>query len=429
MNDIKSRKQREFADKYIELFNDYYSIAEPCNFSIISATGTGKSMITFLILDEIHKYFDKIIILVNADRLRDFTWKEEFKKWNRQDILAKTELVNYQTAYKWTQDKVDLSKTFLVLDEIDFIIGTDNYGRLFQNYPDVSMLGLTGYCAISKREELNRVCRPIVEYTFEQAVADGVINDVKFVFVKFDLDKEKSIKVEYTDKITKQRKSFYQSENDAYDYADAAFRIAYGKWDKANSDYTLGMCTAKELSNLEYDMKRKRDARLKILYNGIASKKIALGLQESILKESNNKVITFSRYTAQCDNINSYTYHSKNTDIQNDSNLSNFNEGKIRSLGVCSKIDRGENLKGLNNIILESYTSSDTIITQRRGRSSRLGVNEVATFYVLLPYFMRKNKDKSYTLAETQAVTWAKNMLAQEDTSDCKVIDLRTIKE
>lgn len=425
MNDIKDIKQREFADTYL-----YKFLPRLYRRTIVAATGVGKSKITFLILDEIHKYFDKIIILVNADRLRDFTWKEEFKKWNRQDILAKTELVNYQTAYKWTQDKVDLSKTFLVLDEIDFIIGTDNYSKLFSNYPNVSMLGLTGYCAISKREELNRVCKPIVEYTFSQAVEDGVINDVKFVFVKFDLDKSKTIEVKYKDKITKQPKSFMQSENDAYDYADKAFIASVIKYEKAEEDYALGIVSAAELKKLEQEKDRKMYARLKLLYYGIASKTVTKKLQEAILKQNTtNKVITFSMRTDRCDSLTEHTCHSKNSKEVNDSNMNKFNSGEIRSLGVCSKIDRGENLIGLNNVILESFTSSDTIISQRRGRQARLTVGEVSTFYILLPYYMKKEKDNTYTLTETQAIKWANNMLAQENTENCKIIDLRTIKE
>jgi hypothetical protein len=447
MNGIKDIKQRKFADKYIDIFKGSYLVGFPCRKTIISATGTGKSRITFLILDEIHKYFDKVAILVNADRLRDFTWKEEFKKWDRQDILAKTELVNYQTAYKWTQDKVDLSKTFLVLDEIDYIVGTDNYSRIFASYPNVSMLGLTGYCSINKREELNRVCPPIVEYTFEQAVADGVINDVKFVFVKFDLDKSKTIEVKYKDKITKQPKSFMQSENDAYDYADTAFIAAVIKYEEAEADFVLGMCSAEELKKLEKEKERKMYTRLQLLYYGIAAKTVTKKLQEAILKQNPiNKVITFSIRTDRCDSLNKYTCHSKNLNEVNDKNLELFNLGEIRSLGLCAKIDRGENLIGLNNCILESFNSSDAIIVQRRGRNARLNVKEVATFYILLPYYMKKVKVKEKIVLDgvetdeevevtkfickpTQAVTWANNMLAEENTENCKIIDLRTIKE
>jgi superfamily II DNA or RNA helicase len=421
-------KKDKIQEKLVSIYLKSYKSNNKRN-TIISATGTGKSKITMLILDEIHNDYDSILFLGNSDRIRDVTWKEELKKWDRLHLLDKAEFVNYQTSYKWTKETKDLSKTFVVCDEIDYAIGTPEYGKFFYNYPDITILGLTGYCAQSKREELNKVCPIIVEYTFEQAVKDGVINDIQFTFVRFDLDREKTIKVEYTDKKTKQRKMFYQSENDAYDYADEQFRIAYGKWEKAQVDFILGSITEKEFKELNSDMKRKRNKRIKLLYNGIASIKVVSNLQEDILQDTNNKVITFSKYTVQCDRLSKFTCHYNNSKEVNESNMSAFNSGRIKSLGVCSKIDRGENLTGLNNIILESYNSSDTIIHQRVGRGNRLDVNEKCTFYVLLPYFMRKGKDGSYKLTETQMVSWARSMFEGYDLSNAKFIDLRLVKE
>jgi superfamily II DNA or RNA helicase len=136
----------------------------------------------------------------------------------------------------------------------------------------------------------------------------------------------------------------------------------------------------------------------------------------------------FSRYTEQANTINNNTYHSKNSKDENEKIFDLFNSGKIRCMSVCSKIDRGDNIVGLNNIILESYTSSDTIIRQRIGRSNRLDVNDIANIFILLPYFMRKNADGTYTQAATQAVKWADTMLMEYDLSKAKIYDYRSIK-
>src|SRR4030042_399425 len=355
---IKDKKQKESSDLYLSL--------KKRRATIISATGSGKSRILLLILDKIAKDYEKIYIFVNANRLRDVTWKAEFEKWERQDLLEKTEIVNYQSAYKWTKAINDLSNCFLVYDEIDFAL-TPEYGKIFYTYNGIDSIGLTGYCTESKIDELNQLLPIIVNYTFDEAVADGVINDVKYILVKFDLDKDpNAIEVKYKDKVTKQEKIFRQSENSAYDYADETFRIALGKYERAQSDVVLGKLSEKELKALEFKKNMAANNRAKLLYNGIASAKMAMRLQEALLaKDTNNKVMVFSKYTAQCDKINTYTYHSNNPDY----------------------------------------------------------------FYILVPYFMRKNKKtKMYTQVPTQALTWATNMLIGQDINKIKVWDYRSIK-
>lgn len=418
----KDEIQLEFVNRYFE-----FTKKTKKNSCIISATGTGKSRIGLLILDKVYQQYRKIYIIVNQDSLRDYTWKEEFYKNDRNHIIEKVQLINYQSIYKGNEDLTDC---FIIYDEVDFAIGTPEYSKVFEIYRNIPSLALTGYCAKHKIDELKKYFEVIVEYNSAQAIADGVINDVKFVFVKFDLNKEKTIKVEYNDKITKQRKSFMQSENDSYNYIDKVFRIAYGKYEKGVTDAALGIINSKQLDILENAMKRARNARLNLLYNSESSRNTAIKLGLNLLKNPDNKVLVFSKLTVQCNKINKYTYHSNNIDEINNENLVNFNLGNIRSLGVCSKIDRGANLVGVNNAILESYTSSDTVIEQRKGRIQRLGVDEMATFYILQPYFMRRKEDKTYEVAPTQAVKWSQEMLikAGYDLNDVEIIDLRVMK-
>lgn len=417
---IKDERQKEFVDKFLTLKNR--------RGTIIAATGMGKSKIALDILEAVHKDYDEIMIVVNADRLRDVTWKQEFLIWKKHDLFKKVNLRNYQTVYKWNPSEVPLEKTFIVYDEIDFAIGTPEYSKVFENYKNHPSLGLTGYCAQAKRESLEKTLPVIVEYPFEQAVEDGVINNIRFHFLKFDLDKNpKGIKVSY--KKNGEDKHFYQSENDAYDYADKKFRILQGEYEQALFDLSMGSITQKTFQRVEMSWKMARNNRLKLLYNSIASANYAIKLQEAILNKSpDNKVIVFSKYTEQAEKINKNTYHSKNAPNKNDKMMHDFNEGNIRCLSVCSKIDRGDNIKGLNNLILESYTSSDTVIRQRAGRGSRLDPVETANIYILLPYFMRKGKDGSYSQASTQAVKWATAMLSGYDLSKAKVYDYRSIK-
>ncbi len=418
-----NKKKDELQQKWAQLFID----SKTRRHSEILATGTGKSRMAMLVMEKLNSEFDRFIILVDSTRLRDFNWKDDFKVWDKEHLFDKTDLYTYQAAYKWKPETKDLSKTLIIADEIDFAIGTPKYGNFFRNFTNISILGFTGYVTDSKREELNDILPILIEYSFEQGVKDGILNDVKFIFVKYDLGKNRTdVTVNY--KKDGEEKSFTQSENAAYDYATTAFNKAYAKYSAGLVQVSMGMLTRKDFVRLDKIMQAARNKRTKCLYNGVAAKVVAQKLVTAVLKNPENKVVVFSKYTSQSSKITDYTYHGKNSEKINDKNYADFNNGEIRELGICDKINRGVNMVGLNNIILESFNSSDTIIRQRAGRGARLEVTDTAHIYVMLPYYMKKTKT-GYEQTATQAVTWAENMLKGYDTSQARIIDIRTIKD
>lgn len=425
INEKKDALQQEWANLFLEA-GDFL------RFSMILATGVGKSRLAMLILEALNDKFDDFLIVVDSTRLRDFNWKEDFTKWGKEDLFKKVTLQTYQAVYKWTPKYKDLSKTFVICDEVDFAIGTPKYGKFFNSFSDIPMLGLTGYITESKRKDLNNTLPILLEYPFEEAVKDGIINDIKFIFVKFDLDKNKNgVEVKY--KKDGRWQTFKQSENAAYDYTNSAFIKSFIEYNTALVQKSLGMISEQEFIVIDKKMKALRNRRMQLLHKGIASKKIAKRLINTIVSDTENKVAVFSKITAQSSDISEYTYHGKNTKQVNDLNYEKFNSGEINTLGICAKINRGVNMVGLNNIILESYDSSDTIIRQRIGRAGRLEVSEVANIYILLPYYMKKEVEKGrpvrYVQARTQMVKWAETMLHGYDLSKATVIDYRILKD
>ncbi|KKM22046.1 hypothetical protein LCGC14_1629370, partial [marine sediment metagenome] len=125
------------------------------------------------------------------------------------------------------------------------------------------------------------------------------------------------------------------------------------------------------------------------------------------------------------------------TKKQANQNFNDFKQGYLRYLGVCDKVDRGANIEGLDLAILETFYGSDTKATQRFGRLMRLRPDEMATVYILLPYYMREDKPKKddpdqnpkYSVQETQQVEWARNMLRSTVIKSYEVWDYRTVKE
>jgi len=386
--------------------------------TLILGTGFGKSKVSMLILEELFNSNilskdSKVLILSDSEQLRDKNWKEDFDKWGFSWIWDLVISECYQTAYKWQDTKWDL----VIADEIDFGM-TEEYSKFFINNSIDMILGLTGYVDPIKSELLNSIAPPIVRYSTQEAQKDGILNDTQVVFVEYDLSQEKDdITVEYMDKGKK--KSFTQSENNAYAYYENKCNILWGKITKLEEDpdVVFGLDPAKisEAKTLRYNFNKTTQKRKDILLKSNAGKKAAKYLIDKILESDKNKVLTFSAYTDQADAINEFTYHGKNK--KGNKSLDELSSGNIRSLGVCDAINRGKNLVGVNNIIMESYTGSKTKFNQRHGRGMRLLPDQKMYLYILLPYYYKTiqspdpNIGSRIVRRSTQMVKWAENML------------------
>ena len=408
---VRDEKQEEIAELWIE--------SDRCN-TIIVGTGVGKARITMLILNRLYELNDlnsesKILLLTNSETLRDTNWKDDFAKWGLSWMWDKVTSECYQTVYKWKDTQWDL----VISDEIDFCF-TDEYHKFFLNNQYSMLLGLTGFVDPSKDQLLNSIAPSIVEYSTQEAQEDGILNRTQLVLVEFDLSMNNSdITVKY--KKEGKDKSFTQSENDAYSYVEDSCNILYGKISRIESDpdvvFGLNDKKAKELKDLKYKYRKAIADRKKLLYTGIASRVVAKTLQDKILQNPISKVVCFSMLTDQADSINSVTFHGKNS--KGSTALSDLSSGIVRSLGVCKAINRGVNISGLNNMIMESYDGSRTQFIQRHGRGTRLNPDQIMYLYIMLPYYHKKVASpenpgkKVYVRRPTQAVKWAESMMGE----------------
>lgn len=301
--------------------------------------------------------------------------------------------------------------------EIDFGL-TDSYSLVFLNNEIEMILGLTGYIDPMKEELLEQIAPPIIEYSTQDAQSDGILNSTQIVFIEYDLSRNpKDITVNY--KKDGKDKSFTQSENDAYEYIENKCNILWGKIDKLqnDSDVVFGLDAIKlsELRNLKWQFKKATADRKKLLLTGIASREVAKKVIAKVLENPTNKVLCFSMWTDQADSINEFTYHGKNK--KGNTSLEDLNSGIIRSVGVCKGVNRGVNLVGVNNLLMESYEGSKTAFNQRHGRGMRLGPGQKMYLYIMLPYYHKKiqspeNKGQKVEVRRpTQMVKWAENML------------------
>lgn len=409
MVNIRDEKQKEVSQLWIE--------SDRKN-TLILGTGFGKSKLTMMILDELFKEGkltknSRILILADSEKLRDDNWREDFDKWGFSWMWDVIQSECYQTAYKWKDTKWDL----VIADEIDFGL-TDSYSLVFLNNEIEMILGLTGYVDPTKEELLEQIAPPIIEYSTQDAQSDGILNSTQIVFIEYDLSRNpKDITVNY--KKDGKDKSFTQSENDAYEYIENKCNILWGKIDKLqnDSDVVFGLDAIKlsELRNLKWQFNKATADRKKLLLTGIASREVAKKVIAKVLENPTNKVLCFSMWTDQADSINEFTYHGKNK--KGNTSLEDLNSGIIRSVGVCKGVNRGVNLVGVNNLLMESYEGSKTAFNQRHGRGMRLGPGQKMYLYIMLPYYHKKiqspeNKGQKVEVRRpTQMVKWAESML------------------
>lgn len=388
--------------------------------SIIVGTGVGKSKIAMIIMEELFNEKalskkSKILLLTNSEDLRDTNWQNDFIKWDYGWMWDLIVSECYQTAYKWKDTKWDL----IIGDEIDFALSPE-YSKSFLNNEAKMILGMTGFVDSSKMELLDQIAPMIINYSTQDAQNDGILNQTQLVMVEYDLSRNpQDLKVEY--KKDGQDRWFTQSENDAYGYIENKCNVLYGMLQQMESDpgvvFSLDEAKMKQYRNIKYQYNRAILARKKLLYEGIASVQKTQYLMERILNNPINKILCFSMWTNQADKIHKHTYHEKNK--KGNIALTDLSKGNIRSLGVCKAVNRGVNLEGVNNLIMESYDGSATQFTQRHGRGTRLHKDQTMYLYIMLPYYYKKVKDpenpqqETWVRRPTQMVKWAERMMQE----------------
>ena len=425
MNTLKDQEQQKVVQLYFKR-----GALKSCG---VLSTGFGKSKVAIDIIK--HKNPKKVVILVNSTLLRDIDWEKEFIKWGMKEFYDNNvEMNTYQAAYKWRPETKDLTDVFVIADECDFAADTDELSKFFYAYPSTEVLGFTGFVTSSKREWFKEHLPIFTELTASDAQNMDILNKIHFVFVKYELSNNPNdITVNYMK--GGQEKSFSQSENNAYDYAQKQVMSIIYESSKLNAEFMLGLITKteldKQINSLDYKMKSVSSKRRELLLHSKTSQDMAKGVLNYIqVNHPTSKTIVFSKRVDQSiaicgkDNV----YNGKIPKKQAHINYSEFLSGVKTFLGVCDKVNRGANIEGLDRGILETYFGSDTKATQRMGRLMRLKADEVATMYVLLPYYLRKGKDEKYTLEKTQQVVWATEMLRSTNIKSSEVWNYCTVK-
>jgi len=302
------------------------------NGSVEISMGGGKSKLIIDILEHLYKQNPDISILYccNSQSLRDIGFKDELTKWHKEHLLDNITLMCYQEAYK----KI-LSQDVLIADEADMAL-SESYTRVFSNNFKHIML-FSGTYIGAKYELANQIMPFVFNATMLELERQGIVNKTNYYLVNYIL---------------------YPKECEQY---NSAFNTS---------------------STNQFVIRKAINARKKYMNALDSSALIAKLLTKKLLKIPENKVLIFSSTVKQVSKITEHTY----TGTDSYKIVEDFNEGIIRELGTSKKITRGNNLVGVNNIIIEGCSANTTDVIQSLGRGKRLSTSEYCNVYFIIPY-------------------------------------------
>lgn len=330
--------------------------------------GFGKSKTTLDYIEYLvsEKNVGNILIVIHK-RTHVQNWKDEFVKFNKEDLLDIVVFSTYRSLHKHSLVNNDYQA--IIFDECHNVTeANEEVVRSYKN-SNLYMLGLTGTFPSDSRSFKHQLLSDVMPisftYTIDAAIKAGFLNDYTIHVHYLNLSKEKNIDV-----ITK-KAQFKTSEYANYNYAN------------------------KSVESVPYPTQFARLNRMRALSDTKSKMEYAIWL-ESKLKQ---KTLIFANTRKQLSYADFPSIHSKNKDSIE--NLKLFKEGKFKTLASIGILNEGENIPNLKNaIVLHSYSDPGKF-KQRLGRLLRLNPNEHANIHVLcykdtIDQVWLKNSLKSY---------------------------------
>ena len=374
MHELKAKKQKEA----INIWAKKGFVG-----SIIAGTGFGKSRVGVISVGEtIRRNRDNMaLVLVPTVKLKD-QFREEFIKWEYEDILDNVKFMCYQSAYKLEGRHYDI----VICDEVHLGLSPE-YRKFFQKNGYKRLLCMTATIPEEKEyaDYLHNLAPVVYKISLNQCIKLGLVSPYEIVCISVKLTK---------------------SEQKEYDRAHKSF--LYYK-------YELGQFNAFNEANkiLGDDSAYPEDTRKAIMfYRAIkkrknvvdtASNKITV-LQKIVLSNPYKKILTFggsNEFTNKmCESITPLgaTYHSNMTKKQRNLSLEKFNDGSVRVLCSTKALNQGFDVSDAQIGIICGLTSKSLTMIQRIGRLLRYEDDKIGKIVIVY-------------VSDSQEVKWLKNAI------------------
>lgn len=307
--------------------------------------GVGKTLIGLKYIAHFRNENPDLRVLVVAPKLSIFdSWRSDAETFNIS--LEKCDFTTYLSLKKHNPHEYDI----LILDECHSLLTTHTTFLLpFKG----RILGLTGtpprYHFNEKGQMVSQYCPILYKYITDDAIDDSILNDYRIIVHKMPLSTVSNLPVNL------KSGSFTTSEKRSYDY-----------WTRRIMD-----SDTKKQEQIASVMRMRvmQDFRTKEKYT------------KYLLSEIQDKCIVFCNTQEQADRICDYSYHSNNSNSEE--NLQLFKDGNIDQLSCVLQLNEGVNIPELRaGIIMHSY-GNERKANQRIGRLLRLNPKDTATIHIL----------------------------------------------
>jgi superfamily II DNA or RNA helicase len=281
------------------------------------------------------------------------SWPQEAHKFGLAHLLDHITFTTYRS----------LAKTLaagayhkLYLDECHSLKDSHEPGLKAHVAKKRSILGLTGTPPTQDHSEKGRLvatyCPIVVDYTTDEAVLAGLLNDYRLVVHRLPLRTARDYVL-----TTKSGSQFTTSERENYHY-----------W-------------SKRLANAAQDplpVETLRILRMQALMNYPGKGHYMRYLAD----QQTEKVLLFTCNQQQAEAQAEHTYHSKNKHSQ--ANLAKFNTGEIQRLACVAQLSEGISIPNLRVGIIWHAFGNERKAAQRIGRLLRLNPDQTATVHLLM---------------------------------------------
>ena len=317
---------------------------ERCGLGI--SMGVGKTRVAINHLKRYYNPFILVLVVVPKNSVKQ-SWLDELDKMGETDLLDHIRFSTYLSINKQDPKIYDI----VYLDECHSLLET--HKSFLDNFKG-RILGLTGTPPRRKYSEKGRMvqkyCPIRYEFSVDDATDSKILNDYQIIVHELELSKLKTLK-----KKNKDGGVWYTSESADYDYV--VRRVMAAQTQKQMQFASIMRMRALMDYNTKEDYVKDLLAKVK------------------------TKCIVFANTMDQADRVCKHSYHSKNS--QSEDNLQLFSDGRIDKLSCVLQLNEGVTIPGLKQGIIMHAYGNERKTAQRIGRLLRLNPSESAVCHIL----------------------------------------------
>lgn len=311
--------------------------------SVVLATGVGKTLVGLTHIELNTTELMRCLIVAPKKAIFQ-SWKDDAVKFGKQNLLDRMVFTTYLSLNKHNPNDYDA----VYLDEMHSLL--DSHRGFLQLYKG-KILGLTGTPPkrdySEKGKLVNEFCPVVFTFKVDDAVENGILNDYQIIVHQIQLSNDKVYEAKMFNK------SYLTSETANYTYWSRRLDVGGG------------------------NVHMTRVMRMKAMMEYPSKERYTKKLMESI----STKCIVFANTQAQADKLCSHSYHSKNT--ESEENLELFKAGKITKLSTVMQLNEGVNIPNLKQGIIMHAYGNERKAAQRIGRLCRLHPTEKSIVHIL----------------------------------------------